>query len=328
MIEVLRLLLAAVFAVAGAAKLADLRGAAQATQDFGAPRRAALPVALLVSLVELGIAGALVPAVSARPAAAAAAALLAVFTVAIAIALLRGRTPDCHCFGQLHSARAGWRTMGRNAALATVALLVALRPAADPTWLELAAAGVAIVGVAQALLSYTLLRRYGRALRRIEELEAKTELVADDAHGLDVGADAPRFELPGLDGAHVTLSDLLDGTRPVVLVVTDERCGACTALYPDIAKWQHELHDQLAVVVLGDGSPETLRALAEEHELDPVLLTDRATLAAYDVYGTPSALLIDADGRVASPVRYGGLDIEALVLDAVESNALEVAHHG
>jgi peroxiredoxin len=323
MIEVVRLLLAAVFAVAGVAKLADLRVAAQAAQSFGAPRRAALPVALLVALAELAIAAGLVPAVSARPAAAAAAALVAVFTAAIAISLLRGRTPDCHCFGRLHSAPAGPATLARNAGLAAVAVLVALRPAADPTWLALAAATVAIVVVAQAIAWVVLLRRYGRALRRIDELETDTELVAEESHPLEVGADAPRFELPGLDGADVGLSDLLDGTRPVVLVVTDERCGACTALYPDVARWQRKLLDHDAVVVLGTGSPEKLRVLAEEHELDVVLLADRTTLAGYGVYGTPSAVVVDSEGRIASPVVYGTSEIRAILGEADEPLAAE-----
>lgn len=328
MIDVLTLPLAAVFAVAAVAKLADLDGSQRAVAGFGLPDRLARPLGLALPGIELAIALLLVPALTSGYAAIAAAALLAVFCVAIVTSLARGRRPDCHCFGRLHSAPAGWGALLRNLTLAGLAIAVVLAPAVTLTWPQVGVAALLAAGAAQALLWVVLLRRYGRALRRIDELEAGEERETHVQHLLELGADAPRFELPGLDGSHVDLTDLLAAARPVVLVATDERCGACTALYPEIARWQRELHDHVAVVVLGDGSPEKLRALAEEHELEAVLLANRETLGAYGVYGTPSALLIDADGRVASTVRYGGLDIEALVLDAAESNALEVTQHG
>ena len=326
MIDVLSLPLAIVFAIAAVAKLADLDGSQRAVAGFGLPERLARPLGLALPGVELAIAVALVPAATGRHAAMAAAALLAVFSAGIVISLARGRTPDCHCFGRLHSAPAGWGTLARNVALAGVAIVIVLAPAVTPTWPQIGVAALVGAGGAQALLWVALLRRYGRALRRIDELEAGEETETHEEHVPELGTEAPPFELPGLDGFQVALTDLLAGARPVVLVATDERCGACTALYPEIARWQRELHDHVAVVVLGDGSPEKLRALAEEHELDAVLIANRSTLGAYGVYGTPSALRVDPDGRIASPVRYGGPDIEALVLDAAESNALEVAH--
>jgi hypothetical protein len=39
-------------------------------------------------------------------------ALLVLFIVAIAVTLARGRKPDCHCFGQLHSKPIGWDPSG------------------------------------------------------------------------------------------------------------------------------------------------------------------------------------------------------------------------
>src|ERR671933_307156 len=50
--------------------------------------------------------------------------LLLVFVAGIGYNLARGRTPDCHCFGQLHSAPAGWSTLARNAVLALIAAVV------------------------------------------------------------------------------------------------------------------------------------------------------------------------------------------------------------
>src|SRR5262249_60555088 len=113
-------------------------GSARAAREFG-PGRFAPVAAVLVPLVELALAAALFPASSARFAAAGAAMLLAAFAVAIAVALARGRRPDCRCFGKLHSYQAAPAALLRNTALAALAVLVVLRPAAQPGWLELAA---------------------------------------------------------------------------------------------------------------------------------------------------------------------------------------------
>lgn len=326
--EIAALLLAGVLVVAGGAKLFDLAGTRRSVSELGLPSRLGWPIAIVLPLVELALAVGLVVTATSRAAAAATAGLFAAFAGVVGLAAIRGRAADCGCFGQLHSSKAGYPATARSLALALLAVWIAATPAGRVGWLELGiAVGVGAV-TGQGIAWVVLLRRYGRALGRIDELETGSELEIADEHGLEVGTEAPGFELAALDGAQVTLTDLLAQARPVVLVATDERCGACTALYPEIARWQRELHDQVAVVVLGDGSREKLRALAEEHELDAVLCADRGTLAAYGVYGTPSALWIDPDGRVASPVRYGALDLEALVLDAAESHTLEVAHHG
>ena len=39
--------------------------------------------------------------------------------------LARDRNPDCHCFGQLYSSPAGWKTLGRNGVLVVIAGFVA-----------------------------------------------------------------------------------------------------------------------------------------------------------------------------------------------------------
>ena len=70
-----RLLLAAVFAAAGIAKLADRAGARQAVIEFGIPARFAAPLAIGLPVAELAIAAALLPAASAFLSAVAALAL-------------------------------------------------------------------------------------------------------------------------------------------------------------------------------------------------------------------------------------------------------------
>src|SRR5919107_753651 len=121
---VARLLLALVFGAAGVAKLADREGSRQAIIDFGLPSALAAPLGLLLPLGELAVAATLLPASTAWWGALGALGLLSVFVVGITYNLARGRKPDCHCFGQLHSAPAGWNTLARNGVLAAVASFV------------------------------------------------------------------------------------------------------------------------------------------------------------------------------------------------------------
>jgi uncharacterized membrane protein YphA (DoxX/SURF4 family) len=119
-----RLVMAATFAVAGAAKLADRRGARRAVGDFGVPQFVAGPVGTALPLAELAIAIGLLPDASARWSALAALGLLAAFSTLMITNLARGRRPDCHCFGQVRSAPIGPWALARNVGLAGLAGVV------------------------------------------------------------------------------------------------------------------------------------------------------------------------------------------------------------
>jgi peroxiredoxin len=287
---VARIVLAAVFATAGVAKLADLAGSRRAVADFGAPRWLAGPLGTVLPLVELGVAGALLASGSGRGGALASLALLLAFSAAIALNLIRGRAPECRCFGRLHSAPVSWLTVARNGLFALVATGLVWESA--PAGMLLAAAGTALAVTA-------LGRRRGRA---------------PATQGLPVGAIAPDFRLFGLEGAKVSLGDLLAAGKPLVLVFTDPRCGPCVALAPPLSGWQRDPARELAVWVVARGDPVENRAKAEEHGLRNVLLDpDRRVADAYRALGTPSAVLVGADGRVASRLAAGGEAIERLL---------------
>lgn len=181
-----RVALAAVFAVAGAAKLADRAGSREALSGFGVPARLVAPLAVALPLAELALAAALLPAATAPYAAVAAVALTVVFLLAILRALRAGRAPDCHCFGQLHSAPAGRGTMLRNGLLAALAAAVAVdglvAAGGAPAFgeLELSGRTAAVLGgsVAFAVLAaavvwfgFELLRQNGRLIERLDRLE-------------------------------------------------------------------------------------------------------------------------------------------------------------
>jgi thiol-disulfide isomerase/thioredoxin len=340
-----RLLLAGVFALASITKLGDLRGSRTAVAGFGVPERFASPLGTLLPVAELAIAVALLPAASAREGALGAGLLLVLFMAAIARSMARGEAPDCHCFGQLHSEPAGRRALARNLVLAAVASFVAVGgwSNAGPSavaWIGRLSdagavafgAGLAIAGLAAftvwALLA--LLRQNGRMLLRIDELEAQLHPSArrppDAPHrGLPLGDPAPAFSLAGLYGESVTLQSLISADTPVMLLFTDPQCGPCNALMPQIADWQRELAGELTVAVLTTGSPHDNRAKVREHGIVSVWLDDGLTVYnAYRATGTPSAVLIDGSGRMASDVVGGAAAISELVARATRPPVLPV----
>jgi thiol-disulfide isomerase/thioredoxin len=334
---VIRLVLAAVFLVAGAAKLADLAGSRAAVEGFGVPARMAAPLGVLLPLAELCAAGALLPASSARYGAIGAGVLLLAFVAAIGRSMARGEAPDCHCFGAIHSEPAGARTLVRNAVLLALAVGVAVGgwgnagPSAVAWIGRLHGAGlVATAGGAALLLlaaltakgMLSLLRQNGRLLLRIDELEARLDGVGPagpaptetDHPGLPIGSPAPEFSLAGLYGETITLASLTAQERPLLLVFTDPGCAPCNALLPSIARWQQVHSGELTIAVLTRGSAEDYLPKAREHGIAGVLLD--AELEVYNAcqaIGTPGGVLVDARGRIASVVVGGADAIQGLV---------------
>lgn len=85
------------------------------------PPRLVRGLALVLPAAELTVGSLLVLGAWTRPAAALAIALLSVFSAAMAVAIRRGRTDGCGCFGRALAQRLRWRLVARNTALAAVA---------------------------------------------------------------------------------------------------------------------------------------------------------------------------------------------------------------
>jgi peroxiredoxin/uncharacterized membrane protein YphA (DoxX/SURF4 family) len=337
----LRLFLAGIFAVAGAAKLADLAGSRQAMRDFGVPAKLADIFGVLLPLVELATAVALVVPLTAWWGAAAAFSLLLIFVAGIGYNLAQGRTPDCHCFGQLHSAPAGWSTLIRNLVLAGLAGLVVgfgksvAGPGLLDLWTSLTIServgilgGVVVVValIAEGWLLMQMMTQRGRLLLRVEALEKRLGMVAQPAPGLALGTPAPVFELPGLDGKTTTLEKLRSLGKPLVLLFTDATCGPCTALLPDIGQWQREHGKKMVVALVSRGTVEANRTKVKEARVTNVFLQKDGEVAqAYQALGTPSAVVVNhKDGTIGSALAQGPDAIRGMI-GATLNGALPMA---
>ena len=317
-----RLLLAAVFAAAGIAKLLDLESARKAIADFGVPSRLANLLGTLLPPAELLVAVLLVPSRSAWWGGLGALILLLAFIAAIAINLAQGRTPDCRCFGQVHSRPIGRATLARNAALAVCAGVI--------VWLDRGETGPGVITlltlmsgpwagallllffvmlVAEAWFLFHVFQQHGRLLLRMDALERRIGgMPGQAASGLPVGTPAPAFTLrvPDNRGSTRDLQTLRDGAKPLLLIFADPGCGPCAALWPEIGKWQHTLRRQLRIAVVSRGSEDENRLKATNHGIADVLLQEDSEVSnAYGVPGTPGAVLIAPNATIASQVVLG-----------------------
>jgi peroxiredoxin len=343
---IVRLLLSLVFITAGVAKLADRARTRQAVVDFGVPAPMATPIATLLPLAELGIGLALIPASSAWWGAVAACGLLGVFIVGIGVNLASGRTPDCRCFGQVHSTPIGGQTLVRNALLAAAGGLIVVQGRAYPQLsvgellhglsalhVALVVAGVVLVGalVLGGTLLFGLLRQNGRLLLRIEVLEERLSegdgmrpgAQPEEARaGLPVGSKAPGFRLSGIRGETLTLDFFTASHKPVLLVFARPGCAPCEALVPELERWQQEHSLDLSVVVISEGTPEINREKFGDHRLPFVLVQrGREVAQAFHADGTPSAVVIRPDGTVGSHLAEGPDQIRHLVQQTIGAPA-------
>jgi methylamine dehydrogenase accessory protein MauD len=313
-----RMLLAVVFATAGVAKLLDRRGTREALEGFGVPGVALASGAILLPVAELATAVALVPQPSAQWGGLAALVLLLGFIAGISNALVRGEAPDCHCFGQLQSEPAGRGTLARNVVLAAMAAFVTVEgPGPSVTaWVgdRSAAELVAVAaGIAAVVLGALALRVWqsNRDLRR--HLDNAHAELAVFPPGLPVGAPAPGFSLPNIDGETVTLDALRARGRPVLLVFVSPGCGPCETWSPELLRWQAMLANEITIAMISDGTPAQNRAIFGDGGAQVLLQEKSEVTKAYRVGGTPVTVLVSAEGMVASKPISGAIAGESFI---------------
>jgi peroxiredoxin len=127
--------------------------------------------------------------------------------------------------------------------------------------------------------------------------------------GFPVGSPAPNLRLPDLNGKTVNLSDFR-GTDTLVLF-WNNGCGFCQQMLPELKEWEkNRPKGAPKLLLVSGGSPEENRALGLK---SPIVLDDRFEAGtAFGAGGTPMAVLVDANGTVASSLAAGKDQVLAL----------------
>jgi len=120
---------------------------------------------------------------------------------------------------------------------------------------------------------------------------------------LTPGQQAPSLSLPDLDGDTLDL-DAFRG-RPLVMLFWNPGCGFCAAMLEDLRAWDADPPPgSPRLLVVSQGTREANRALGLR---SPVVVEEGALRShmAFGVRATPSAILLDADGRIATGMARG-----------------------
>ncbi len=329
---IVRLALVAVFGVAGIAKLFDPAGSEKAFGDFGLPKFLARPMVYILPAFELAIAGMLLFVTTSWIGAVGAAGLFVIFTTGMLYQMAKGNAPDCHCFGQINSEPVGVTSVLRNVAFLILAAFLVLQGRT--------AQGLSLVNSNQDILQFVigiavvvLLLAAVLFLRKISEQQTQImrrielmELVARDGgaverehaghpnEGMPIGAVVPEFELPDLNGETVSLTTLRAEKLPVLFLFVGPTCNPCKALVPEFDAWQQELAGKINLVFISSGDAAENREKFDGNASKVILLQkDREVTDLLRAKWTPTALLMDGDGRIASHAAAGDTAIRELV---------------
>lgn len=328
-------------AAAGVAKLCSPAAARDGLRVLAPARVAAWgPAPRLLATVELGLAvGLVLPGATRTAAAGASAVLLVLFAVALGRAAAGGSEAGCACFGAWSAEPIGWWSVGRAVVLASLAALhvvLALTVGdgggdgdgggggvdSTATGLVGAVAIVALVGWGTSLAA-------GRAARTPRSVGDP-----DPADGVPAAARVPDLTGAAVPDVEVVLPDgqvralaRLRGDGALLVVVVSLACASCRALLDELPAWQHDLGEAVRVVAV---TSSDLDAVVTAHPgVAPLLaLGARGVRTALGVPGTPAAVLVGADGRVATRTALGEDEVLGLLagtVDAVQAGHRDVA---
>jgi uncharacterized membrane protein YphA (DoxX/SURF4 family) len=342
-----RLVLASVFGVAGVGKAFDPTGSQKAISDFGSPGLFVKPVAFLLPVAEFSTTALLLWTSAAFWGAAAALALLLAFTIVITANMVKGRRPECHCFGQFHSRPISWATVTRNFVLAIGAAGILWEgpgmseEAAARQFAEIARAHPLVVaalslGVTgflfQMFLLLALFQQHGRLILRMDTLErgaaggGPLAPTPPALAGLPVGRPAPSFELSPANSGF-TLDTLLVGRKPVLLVFTDPDCQASEELLPEIQRWERQYMEMITFVIISRASLSAKGQLGRKYVFTNVAWQkDHEISESYRIGGVPAAVVVRPDATIGTWVASGRAAIQSLVAFLLYTRLLVVTN--
>ncbi len=332
----IRTILFAIFALAGIGKLLDLKGSEKAVKDFGTPEELTRFFAVGLPFAELVFAVCLLFVETSWIGAVGALILLLTFIGGMIWQLSQGNAPDCHCFGAIHSEPVSRKSLIRNVVFAVLAFVLILSGKnnqgagifdsandSDGNFMTLILS-LATVGLLIAVVFYLkkISEQQTQIMRRIEILEVTAldgrEIVREDVNapttGLPIGAPAPDFVLPDINGKQTSFESLLMQTKPTLFLFVSPTCKPCAALLPEIETWQAELKEKLNFIFVSSGNAkDNLDKFAGATLKQVLLQDDREVALQFGAEWTPTAVLINDDGTIASRAAVGDKAIRELI---------------
>jgi thiol-disulfide isomerase/thioredoxin len=145
--------------------------------------------------------------------------------------------------------------------------------------------------------------------------------------GLPIEAIAPPFELVAYDGGTTTLAELLAHGKPLLLIFTSPNCGPCVVLFEEIKEWQQSHGEKITIALLSSGTIKQNFVNVARNSLGQMLLQEKREVAEkYGANVTPTAVVVNTSGRIASPVAAGAEEIRYLLATALVNSPASHNH--
>ena len=264
------------------------------------------------------------------------ATLMAVYLVIIARALGFEDQVECSCFGTLASPTVSRSTLHRNITLTVLGVLGVVSAATGTTAQALTQTPLSLLGwllalvVTLALVVFALggvngadARPTGDALRAGDTAEPQP---VGDGEG-EEELDYERFTIPygaleKADGSLITLREMAQH-RAALLLHLSQGCGPCVRVLDQVQQWRQQLDPLISVHCIfrqphRELRPETFEKSGGEPLHDP----DANVQRVFDVEGSPTAVLLGADGLTAGGPVIGGAQVQQFVEEIIEQIAL------
>ncbi|MBB2958762.1 MauE/DoxX family redox-associated membrane protein [Pseudoclavibacter helvolus] len=329
-------LVACVLIASGALKLPQRSRTLQSFESFGVPAALRKPwtaVALPVGEIILGAALLLLSGSAYLVAAALSVLLMAAYLVAVARSVAKRQAVDCNCFGALSTEPVSQITIWRNAGLTLAALLALVLPwmwlgvpiqlalfsLSDWMWL-LAVAVVAVIGIIANLVRTSAAPVTAASSdasgQDFELVEQGPDLISDPSARDQI---PHNLELVSGDGSPELLYDLVVvPQKTTILIFARVGCGSCGPVLSQIGDWSRRLGDDAQIIVATSSSRASVKK-SYPSALPHTYFGARAVTDFFDADATPAALLLAADGTIASAPEYGSEVITARVEQLVAS---------
>lgn len=145
---------------------------------------------------------------------------------------------------------------------------------------------------------------------KVRESDPANALAVDLPEAKIIGTDVPEFSVAGIHGETVDSSELR-GKR-TLLLFWSMTCGYCLAMMDDLIAWAGSKGPTAPdLIVFSGGKAEDHGALKIASPI--VIEEDGKTSKALKIRGTPSAVVIGEDGKIASQIAVGAPSIWSLV---------------
>lgn len=249
-------------------------------------------------------------------------ALMVGYTILVTRVVARSESTSCACFGARK--RVTRVTVVRNVWLTILAVATAAVIWTTPLFGGALAAGIPqfawLVALAIAAVTTALVLWPEEAAAGTDTTPAAKAMVppgTPDDEDLDyIRTRTPAVPVTQADGTVVNLRTLA-ARKPILLLAVSSMCGSCESVFEKRREWREllpEVDVRLLLAERAERSPWTERDEPQSlHDVDDYVA------GSIEEWGTPTALLLGADGMLAAGPVTGDLGVMRLVDDIYES---------